>query len=1165
MIKRFARGFLLPAVFVTALDSQLLTANAQGTAFTYQGRLNDGAAPATGIYDLRFTIYDTNVTRTIVGAPLTNSATGVTNGLFTVTLDFGPGIFTGGDRWIEIAVRTNGSSLFTALNPRQSITPAPYALLSYSVGTTGSSPLDLSAGSQRALRIQPNTAVAPDLIANAAVNQVAPGVVGATISGGGAMNYFGFGYSNRVTMDFGTIAGGLANTEEGFGGFIAGGYNNAIQSGAYYSSIAGGFGNTIGTNSTEAFIGGGALNFIPHDDAYAVIAGGYNQTNNSPYGVIGGGNLNFIADGSTYATIPGGAYNTAQPSTFSSTIGGGFGNTLQAGAFNAIIGGGFTNTIGSNAPGATISGGTFNTVGASALLATISGGTGHNNNSSYATIGGGLANTIQTNAPYSVIDGGSQNSLGSQYGKIGGGVLNVVSSNDDFAVINGGSGNVIAGPGSANVIGGGANNTVATNSVDNVIAGGNGNLMGSVILAGTISGGRSNLNGFNLNQPTISGGFANAIKSGGDYGVIAGGALNTNAGFISTILGGQNNLIDAFADHSIISGGGNNRITGSQLLSVYSAIGGGQFNTVQTNGSYSTIGAGLGNTIVANALYATIPGGLSNSAAGISSFAAGQHAQALHNGTFVWADANTANFSSSSSNQFLIRAAGGVGIGVTNPSVALEVAGTIKAASFSIGSSSTVVNFSADLLDGIDSSGFWKTTGNSGTIPGTHFLGTTDNQPVEIRANNEPVIRFSYGSSGSFGVTPNIAGGFRGNVIGAGVAGAVIAGGGAVGSTNLVLADGGTIGGGFGNLVSGSGGTIAGGGLNTASGPQATVGGGAQNQSLNSYTTVAGGIQNTSSGTFSAVGGGADNISGAFCATIPGGQSNSAAGNFSFAAGFRAKANHAGSFVWADSQNADLASSTNNQFNLRAAGGVRIFGIGSVPIVTIDTNGQLTAAGTTGNGLQGTTTSTIASGVYGENLTGNGYGVAGRASTAGVAVYGDNPNSSGWAGNFNGRLFAISAGINRSPALNAFEVEGNASKTTAGSWLANSDGRIKTDIATVTNALAKLAQVRLVQFRYSDAYRAAHPSIEDHPYLNVVAQEFAKVFPEDVKHSGEKLPGSEDDILQVDTYPLTIYSAAAVQELNRKLNEKDAEIQELKRTVGEMQKVLVELGRKAGP
>ena len=65
-----------------------LSTLSQGSAFTYQGRLNDGGSPAGGIYDLRFTIYDSLASGTGVAGPLTNSATGVTNGLFTVTLDF---------------------------------------------------------------------------------------------------------------------------------------------------------------------------------------------------------------------------------------------------------------------------------------------------------------------------------------------------------------------------------------------------------------------------------------------------------------------------------------------------------------------------------------------------------------------------------------------------------------------------------------------------------------------------------------------------------------------------------------------------------------------------------------------------------------------------------------------------------------------------------------------------------------------------------------------------------------------------------------------------------------------------------------------------------------------------------------------------------------------
>ncbi len=132
-------------------------------------------------------------------------------------------------------------------------------------------------------------------------------------------------------------------------------------------------------------------------------------------------------------------------------------------------------------------------------------------------------------------------------------------------------------------------------------------------------------------------------------------------------------------------------------------------------------------------------------------------------------------------------------------------------------------------------------------------------------------------------------------------------------------------------------------------------------------------------------------------------------------------------------------------------------------------------------------------------------------------------------------------GIGRAPTTNRLEVEGNASKTTAGDWLANSDGRIKTDVRTISNALETLDKVRLVSFRYTDEYRAAHPVIADRPYMNVIAQEFQQVFPEYVRCSGDHLPDGKP-ILQVDSYPLTIYSAAAVQELHTLVKEKDAEI-----------------------
>ena len=148
-LQSFLPGLMLFSTLIHAPS----TAFAQGTAFTYQGRLNDGGVPANGTYDLLLTIYDLP-TGPGAFANQTNSAVAISNGLFTVTLDFGPGIFTGPERWLEIAVRTNGGGAFANLAPRQKITATPYAIAAGNV--TGSvlasqlsgsiSPANISAG-----------------------------------------------------------------------------------------------------------------------------------------------------------------------------------------------------------------------------------------------------------------------------------------------------------------------------------------------------------------------------------------------------------------------------------------------------------------------------------------------------------------------------------------------------------------------------------------------------------------------------------------------------------------------------------------------------------------------------------------------------------------------------------------------------------------------------------------------------------------------------------------------------------------------------------------------------------------------------------------------------------------------------------------------------------
>jgi len=113
----------------------VISSGAQGTAFTYQGQLNSGGTPASGNYDFTFSLFNNNTTNTgQVGNTLTNLDVGVTNGLFTVILDFGAN-FPGASRWLAIGVRTNSGVYFTALNPLQELTPAPYAVFAGTAST----------------------------------------------------------------------------------------------------------------------------------------------------------------------------------------------------------------------------------------------------------------------------------------------------------------------------------------------------------------------------------------------------------------------------------------------------------------------------------------------------------------------------------------------------------------------------------------------------------------------------------------------------------------------------------------------------------------------------------------------------------------------------------------------------------------------------------------------------------------------------------------------------------------------------------------------------------------------------------------------------------------------------------------------------------------------
>lgn len=155
-------------------------------------------------------------------------------------------------------------------------------------------------------------------------------------------------------------------------------------------------------------------------------------------------------------------------------------------------------------------------------------------------------------------------------------------------------------------------------------------------------------------------------------------ALRLEPGTTPNLIGGYyGNTVTSGVVGATIGGGGYDANT-NRVTDGHGTIGGGSNNQAGNNdgSANATVGGGWMNT--ASGPLSTVPRGENNTAAGAYSFAGGRQAKANHDGAFVWADGTNADFASTAVNQFLIRAAGGVGIGTTSPGEALDVAGKIK-------------------------------------------------------------------------------------------------------------------------------------------------------------------------------------------------------------------------------------------------------------------------------------------------------------------------------------------------------------------------------------------------------------------------------------------------------------------------------------------------------
>jgi hypothetical protein len=265
---------------------------AQGTAFAYQGVLQDGAHPARGSYDVTFSLFDSSRGGTQEGPTLTNLNVIVTNGLFSATLDFGNSVFTGNDHWLELSVRTNAAAAFTKLTPRQPILPVPYAITASNVSGTISG------------------------------NQITGPLPGGSLSGS---------YPNAVGLNnsFNSFSGngtGLTSVNAATVGGLAASSFWKTNGNLGASPANGNFLGTSDNQPLELRVNGlRALRLEPNGNGAPNLIGGYSN--------------NFVTVGVTSATIAGGgaSSDTNSVTAVGGTVGGGVDN--NAGNFGTVPGG----------------------------------------------------------------------------------------------------------------------------------------------------------------------------------------------------------------------------------------------------------------------------------------------------------------------------------------------------------------------------------------------------------------------------------------------------------------------------------------------------------------------------------------------------------------------------------------------------------------------------------------------------------------------------------------------------------------------------------------------------------------------------------------------------------------------------------------------------------
>lgn len=319
-------------------------------AFTYQGVLRSGSAPADGAFDFQFQLFNAATGGTQRGPTLLADNTNVAQGRFTTILNFG-NIFGNEALWIAVGVRSGAStSAFTMLAPRQALTAVPFARFAVSavnasaqeakISTlqsqlnTMQSDIDVQQSEIDTLRTETNTLKTQVAALQSLLTGVSSANGGATllvsgrnlqiVSGSGTTDgpingrgniIVGYNEPNFIE-DFKTgshnVIVGKSNSYGSYGGIIAGQSN---WSDGPAASILGGTHNS--TRSFAATVTGGNNNSAEGD--FSTVSGGFSNRAIGFYSAVSGGRDN-EAIGST-SVVSSGVANIVT-GTYSSITGG---------------------------------------------------------------------------------------------------------------------------------------------------------------------------------------------------------------------------------------------------------------------------------------------------------------------------------------------------------------------------------------------------------------------------------------------------------------------------------------------------------------------------------------------------------------------------------------------------------------------------------------------------------------------------------------------------------------------------------------------------------------------------------------------------------------------------------------------------------------------------